>query len=88
MKNKKDMYTTKYLDLLSKAFYDKDEESIRNLIDRVYTDGFEDGATEKNTAGKIIEIEVYNGCVTDVKNLPDEYEYKIIDHDIQEDTYV
>jgi len=81
----KDMYTKKYSDLLSKAFYDKDEESIRNLIDRVYTDGFEDGATEKNTEGNVIEIEVYRGCVTDVRNLPDSYEYTIIDNDKQEE---
>jgi len=81
----KDMYTKKYSDLLSKAFYDKDEESIRNLIDRVYTDGFEDGATEKNTEGNVIEIEVYRGCVTDVRNLPDNWEYTIIDNDKQEE---
>ena len=81
----KDMYTKKYSDLLSKAFYDKDEESIRNIIDRVYTDGFEDGATEKNTEGNVIEIEVYRGCVTDVRNLPDNWEYTIIDNDKQEE---
>ena len=31
---------------------------------------------------KTIKIEVNGGCVTEVTNLPDGYDYEIIDHDI------
>ena len=32
-------------------------------------------------ANKTIKIEVFKGCVTEVTNLPDGYDYEIVDHD-------
>lgn len=29
----------------------------------------------------VVEIEVYRGCVTNVRNLPLGWRYKIVDHD-------
>ena len=34
---------------------------------------------------KIIKIEVWRGCVTDVQNLPEGWDYEIIDKDILEE---
>ncbi len=34
---------------------------------------------------KTITIEVNAGVVTDVKNLPEGYDYEIVDHDLEED---
>jgi hypothetical protein len=38
-------------------------------------------------ANKTIKIEVNAGCVTEVTGLPDDYDYEIIDHDIQEEEH-
>ena len=32
-------------------------------------------------ANKTIKIEVFGGCVTEVTNLPEGYDYEIVDHD-------
>jgi hypothetical protein len=56
------VYVTKYSDLLSQAFADKDEESIRNLIDRIYQEGFEDG-TNEDDKGKIWYVLQAYDCV-------------------------
>ena len=34
---------------------------------------------------KTIKIYVEGGCVTDVTNLPDDFDYQIIDSDVQEE---
>ena len=34
-----------------------------------------------NTVKKLIKIEVYGGCVTEVTGLPDGWDYEIVDHD-------
>tara|TARA_E500000305_G_scaffold75949_1_gene61676 strand:- start:990 stop:1154 length:165 start_codon:yes stop_codon:yes gene_type:complete len=34
---------------------------------------------------KLIKIEVYGGCVTEVTGLPKGWEYEIVDHDHQEE---
>ena len=40
-------------------------------------------AEEITRANNIIEIEVYKGMVEDVRNIPEGYEYEIIDKDVQ-----
>jgi hypothetical protein len=37
------------------------------------------------TQNKTIKIEVWGGCVTDVKNLPRGWKYEIVDRDVTEE---
>ncbi len=37
-----------------------------------------------NIVKKLIKIEVYGGCVTEVTGLPEGWEYEIVDYDHQE----
>ena len=39
-------------------------------------------------ANKTIKIEVYGGCVTEVTNLPEGYDYEIVDHDQTEELVI
>ena len=37
---------------------------------------------------KTIKIYVEGGCVTDVTNLPNDFDYEIIDSDVQEEAWM
>ena len=47
--------------------------------------GFIQRLTEENPPSKTIKIEVNAGVVTDVTNLPEGYDYEIVDHDLEDE---
>tara|TARA_R100001377_G_C3187805_1_gene109290 strand:- start:551 stop:844 length:294 start_codon:yes stop_codon:yes gene_type:complete len=57
------------------------EEEFQNMIDELD----KMIAEQKSMTDKTIKIYVEGGCVTEVTNLPDDFDYQIIDSDVQEE---
>lgn len=62
------------------AIHEGRESEVDAILNKIYQNGFEDGCNSNKEGTVVIEVE--GGVVTDVKGLPDNWDYSLEDFDI------